>query len=174
MLSRYIGGDDYNRIWKPVSIAGAVNTSDGSISYCDENVPTSAIQDAIEAQDNATSLFLLFSPVKTATLIYIEAYFTLMEAEYSDTRSFEMYVAGTSVAIITPTDYSCTTQPSFVQVSDSNLTIELRPTAQSRLPPIISAIEIYTATDPLITTGTNQSDRKNLFTSSLGALDVLT
>ncbi|XP_057782760.1 probable LRR receptor-like serine/threonine-protein kinase At1g05700 [Salvia miltiorrhiza] len=159
----YIGGDDYNRIWEATSVANAVNTSGGSVSYCDENVPSSAIEDAVESPDNATSLWLNFGAVKSATPIFIEAYFTVTAAGYSDIRSFEMYEAGSYAATITPSDYSCTTQSNFVQISSgTNLSIELRPTAQSTLPPIISAIEIYTATDPLIKTGTNQTDLNGL------------
>ncbi|KAH6766209.1 hypothetical protein C2S52_017192 [Perilla frutescens var. hirtella] len=169
----YVGGDSCNRIWEAISIPGTFNTSGGSVYSCDQNAPLSAIEDAIEAQDNATSLFLSFNPIKTATPIYIEAYFTQMDAGFSDTRSFDMYVGGINVGTITPSDdYSCNTQAAFAQVSSSNLSIELRPTAESTLPPIISAIEIYTASDPLVTTGTDQRDLNGVmsFTSSYDRL----
>lgn len=86
-----------------------------------------------------------------------------MQSEPSDARSFDIYIAGdpTSLATITPSDFECIVEPLFAQVSGDNLTVELRPTAESTLPPIISAIEVYTATDPLITTGTDQRDCKD-------------
>lgn len=107
--------------------------------------------------------------MKTATPIFIEAYFTQMGAGLLDTRSFEMYVSGNDMGTITTTAYTCSTKPLFMQMASSNITIELRPTQESTLPPIISAIEIYTATDPLITNGTNQSDckRNNLATHNI-------
>ncbi|XP_042067995.1 probable LRR receptor-like serine/threonine-protein kinase At1g05700 [Salvia splendens] len=168
----YAGGDEFNRIWEPIAVAGAVNTSGGSVSPCDENAPETAVQDAIESQDNATSLFLSFGPMKTATPIFIEAYFTQMGAGFSDTRSFEMYVSGNDMGTITTTDYYCSTKSLFLQMASSNITIELHPTPESTLPPIISAIEIYTATDPLITNGTNQSDLNGLmsFTNAYSRL----
>lgn len=161
LLNRYLGRDQYNRIWETTGVAGTTNTSGGSVSDCDENPPIPAVEDAIEAQDSTMPLVLSFGPVKTATPIYIEAYFTETGAGVSDTRAFEMYVAGLSFGTVTPIYGLCMTPYGLVQVSDSNLTIELQPTQQSTLPPIISAIEIYTATDPLITTGTDQDDCKN-------------
>lgn len=162
MLNRYLGGDRYNRIWETITIPGTTNTSGGSVFSCDENPPFPAVEDGIEAQDSTTSLVLSFGPVKTATPIYIEAYFTEMGAVgISDTRAFEMYVAGLSFGTIAPSEGFCTTPSGLVQVSNSNLSIELHPTQLSTLPPIISAIEIYTATDPLITAGTDQDDCKN-------------
>lgn len=139
-----------------------MNTSGGSTTSCDENPPDSAVEDAIEGLDNTSSLFLSFNQVKKATPIYVVPYFTLMEAEASDARSFDIYVGDdpTSLATVTPSDFLCITQPFSVQVSGTNLTVELRPTSASTLPPIISAIEVYTATDPLITEGTDQRDCK--------------
>ncbi|XP_047943542.1 probable LRR receptor-like serine/threonine-protein kinase At1g05700 [Salvia hispanica] len=169
----YAEGDEFNRIWEPIAVAGAVNTSGGSVSSCDENAPETAVEDAIESQDNATSLFLSFGPMKTATPIFIEAYFTQMGAGPLDTRSFEMYVSENDMGTITTTYYTCSTKSLFIQMASNNITIELHPTPESTLPPIISAIEIYTATDPLITNGTNQSDLNGLmsFTNAYSRLN---
>ncbi|KAI3450470.1 hypothetical protein Pfo_007135 [Paulownia fortunei] len=169
-------GDSYNRIWEPMSAPGAVNTSADPgttiIAFSDEYPPESAILDAIEAQDETTSLFLSFSPVKTITPIYVEAYFTEMQVMFTDTRSFDMYVDGKNLVTVIPEYYTCTPELALVQALTSNLTIELRPTATTSLPPIISAIEIYTASDPLITTGTHQNDLNGLaaFTNTFDQL----
>ncbi|XP_034688890.1 senescence-induced receptor-like serine/threonine-protein kinase [Vitis riparia] len=40
--------------------------------------------------------------------------------------------------------------------------VELRPPIDSVLPPVISAIEVYTASDPLVTIGTSQDDLDGL------------
>lgn len=164
MLSNRYPDDSYNRIWYPISVPGAVNTTadpgTSIYSHSDESPPDSAILDAIEAQDNGTSLFLYFSPVKTITPIFIEAYFTETKSDViSGTRSFDMYVEDKSLAV-NPEYSTCTAEVALVQASTSNLTIELRPTETTSLPPIISAIEIYTASDPLVTTGTDENDSK--------------
>lgn len=164
-MNRY-PGDNYNRIWEPISVPGTVNTTADPgtviIASSSEYPPDTAILDAIEAQNETTSLLLSFSPVKTITSIYIEAHFTEMQVMSTGTRSFDMYVDGKSVGgTITPQYYECTSELVFVETSISNLTIELRPTANTPLPPIISAIEIYAASDPLVTAGTDQNDCKN-------------
>ncbi|KAI3450469.1 hypothetical protein Pfo_007134 [Paulownia fortunei] len=167
--------DSYNRIWEPISVPGAVNiTADPGTSiyfHSDESPPDSVILDAVEAQ-NGNSLFLSFNPVKTITPIFIEANFTKIQSTSSDTRSFDMYVDGKSLATVIPEYYTCTPELALVQALTSNLTIELRPTATTSLPPIISAIEIYTASDPHVTTGTHQDDLDGLaaFTSTFDQL----
>ncbi|PIN23959.1 Non-specific serine/threonine protein kinase [Handroanthus impetiginosus] len=163
-LNRY-PGDSYNRIWEPKYVPGYVNTTadPGTDIYdhSDDSPPDSAILDAIEAQ-NGTSLFLSFNPVKPITPIVIVAYFTEMQSNLSGMRSFDIYVDDKSVDTVTPDYNTCTAKEVLVQALNSSLTIELRPTATTLLPPGISAIEIYTASDPLVTSGTDPDDLNGL------------
>ncbi|KAK3010792.1 hypothetical protein RJ639_012606 [Escallonia herrerae] len=55
---------------------------------------------------------------------------------------------------------NCTGAWAIINEAGTIITAELRPTSESTLPPIISAIELYTASDALITTGTSQDDCK--------------
>ncbi|WJZ88800.1 hypothetical protein VitviT2T_008069 [Vitis vinifera] len=62
---------------------------------------------------------------------------------------------------------------SFSGQYSSTLNVELQPTANSTLPPSISAIEVYTASDPLATIGTSEDDSDGLasLVSSLEQLE---
>lgn len=158
--------DKYNRLWEPKAQLGLVNKSadPGTIltSTPYEYPPDSAVLDAMEAQNATDSITLSFGPIKTNSLIYIEAYFTAMSLdEVTETREFGFYVGNKQLTTVTTEYGTCTGIWALFQHSSSSLTIELSPTETSTLPPIISAIEVYTASDPLVTTRTLQNDRKD-------------
>ncbi|KAK3010793.1 hypothetical protein RJ639_012607 [Escallonia herrerae] len=152
--------DSYNRIWIPAIPSGMVakiaNTT--TLTYTtDEQPPDTAILNAIEAQELINSISLPFNMSKKNSLYYIEAYFTGMYID--DTRSFDIYVNDNYVTTTSPEFENCTGAWTTTNNHTGSLTtVELRPTAESTLPPIISAIELYTASDPLVTTGTSQDD----------------
>ncbi|CAI9776714.1 unnamed protein product [Fraxinus pennsylvanica] len=159
--------DKYNRLWEPMAQLGLVNTSadPGTIltSTPYEYPPDSAVLDAMEAQNATDSITLSFGPIKTNSLINIEAYFTAMSLdEVTETREFGFYVGNKQLATVTTEYGTCTGVWALVTPFSSSLTIELRPTKTSKLPPIISAIEVYTASDPLVTTRTLQDDLDGL------------
>ncbi|KAL2470430.1 Leucine-rich repeat transmembrane protein kinase protein [Abeliophyllum distichum] len=159
--------DTYNRLWEPMAQSGLLNTSadNGTILTTKpyEYPPDSAVLDAMEAQNATDSISLSFGPIKLNSLIYIEAYFTAMSLdEVTETREFGFYVGNKQLATVFTEYGKCTAIWALVQRSSSSLTIELRPTKISTLPPIISAIEVYTASDPLVTTRTSQNDLDGL------------
>ncbi|KAL2487821.1 Leucine-rich repeat transmembrane protein kinase protein [Forsythia ovata] len=159
--------DTYNRLWEPMAQSGLLNTSADTGTILTnkpyEYPPDSAVLDAMEAQNATDSISLSFGPIKLNSLIYIEAYFTEMSLDtVTETREFGFYVGNKQLTTVF-TEYGiCTAVWALVQPSNSSLTIELRPTKISTLPPIISAIEVYTASDPLVTTRTSQNDLDGL------------
>ncbi|KAK3024461.1 hypothetical protein RJ639_043182, partial [Escallonia herrerae] len=155
--------DSYNRIWEPAIPPEMVaRTANTTILYSTtvEHPPHSAIFDAIESSSSTNSISLSFKIGKANSLNYIETYFTELTAlSINDTRSFDIYVDGNYKVTISPEYQNCTGAWAIINEAGT-LTAELRPTSESTLPPIISAIELYTASDALITTGTSQDDCK--------------
>ncbi|KAA8549548.1 hypothetical protein F0562_001434 [Nyssa sinensis] len=156
--------DEYNRIWVPVTPSGlvAVIADTTFINYTTyENPPDSAILDAVEAASLLDTISLSFRISKINSLNHILVYYTEMTLQINETRAFDIYVDNEFELRTSPEYQNCTGAKINAQPA-GNLTVELRPTAESMLPPIISAIEVYTAGDPLVTTGTSQDDRYGL------------
>ncbi|KAA8543922.1 hypothetical protein F0562_021901 [Nyssa sinensis] len=137
--------DGYNRIWGPATPPGLVNRSkyNGVLYYTTyEYPPDSAILDAVEAPNPVDIITLPFRISKTNSLSYIEVYLTeLMVLEINETRSFDFYLDNEFMLTTSPEYQNCTGAVAIVQPL-ATLTVELRPTSKSTLPPIISAIEI--------------------------------
>ncbi|KAK2997151.1 hypothetical protein RJ639_025462, partial [Escallonia herrerae] len=169
--------DSYNRIWEPAIPPETVaRTADTTILYNTtvEHRPHSAIFDAIESSSSTNSISLSVKIGKANSLNYIETYFTELTAlSINDTRSFDMYVDGNYKVTISPEYQNCTGAWAIINEVGTLITAELRPTSESTLPPIISAIELYTASDALITTGTSQDDLNGLavYTSTFEQLN---
>lgn len=161
---RYPGGDDYNRMWKPAQPQDLIPVfADTKYMYypADEDPPDSAIFDAVEAQTSTDSITLSFANTKPNSVNYILMYFTEMTELINKTRSFDIYVDDEFVRNINPGYQNCTAARSYAH-PEGNLTVELRPTATTEpaKPPIISAIEVYTASNALVTIGTSEDDCK--------------
>ncbi|KAK2999953.1 hypothetical protein RJ639_023148 [Escallonia herrerae] len=173
----YSDGDRYNRIWEPAIPSGLVErmTDTRAVFFTPyEDPPYSAIWYAVEANGSANSILLSFNIGKTNSLNYIEAYFTeIRELETNETRQFDVYVNNGFAITGSPEYQNCTGIVVTASQAGTLTTVELRPTPDSTLPPIISAIEVYTASDPLVTTGTSQDDISGLavFISTFAQLD---
>ncbi|KAM7496644.1 hypothetical protein LguiA_021058 [Lonicera macranthoides] len=159
-------GDDYNRMWEPAPSQDLVPVlADTKSMYypADEDPPDSAIFDAVEAQTSMDSITLVFANTKPNSVNYVLTYFTEMTELINKTRSFDIYVDDGFVINITPGYQNCTVARTYAH-PEGNLTVELRPTATTEpaKPPIISAIEVYTASDALVTIGTSQDDLDGL------------
>ncbi|KAK2987723.1 hypothetical protein RJ640_015388 [Escallonia rubra] len=177
LILGYSDGDRYNRIWEPATPSGLVQriTDTRAIFFTPyEDPPYSAIWYAVEANSSANSILLSFKIGKTNSLNYIEAYFTeIRELETNETRQFGVYVNNGFAISGSPEYQNCTGVVITASQAGTLTTVELRPTPDSTLPPIISAIEVYTASDPLVTTGTSQDDISGLavFISTFAELD---
>ncbi|KAK6926907.1 Malectin-like domain [Dillenia turbinata] len=160
----YLDGDKYSRIWEKRKVNGLTPVSalffslDGTVA---EEPPVSVISYAVEAENVNDSITLGFSLGKVNSLIYVIAYYTEVEliSNSNYTRSFNVSVNGQFIATMSPRYKICDATVAYGQVDDSLLTVKLNPTTDSSLAPIISAIEVYTASDSL-TAGTSQDDGK--------------
>ena len=154
--------DEVNRMWEPAPPQDLISViaDTTTLHYTAyEHPPLSIIFDAGQAQTSTDSITLSFADSKPSSLNYILMYFTEMTQLVNDTRSFDVYVDGVFVLNSTPEYQNCTKVKTYAH-PEGNLTVELRPTTESNLPPIISAIEVYTASDALVTVGTSQDDCK--------------
>ncbi|KAI6685693.1 hypothetical protein NL676_031606 [Syzygium grande] len=160
--------DKYNRKWQPMIPQGtkAVHASFASINRLTaEYPPDLAIFDAIEAPDPASSMKFSFDTNGSATFKYIVLY--ILETRFlneNETRAFDLYIlGGTYITTISPQYQICRdfeVDTESIGLSDEDICIQLLPTINTTLPPIIGAIEIYASTRPLVTTRTSQDDCK--------------
>lgn len=88
--------------------------------------------------------------------------FTEVAFMINETRSFDFYVDDKFITTIGPQYQNCTDE--WVNAPTVRaMEVELRPPPSSVLPPVISAIEVYTESDPLVTVGTSEDNCKLCF-----------
>ncbi|XP_056165596.1 probable LRR receptor-like serine/threonine-protein kinase At1g05700 [Syzygium oleosum] len=155
--------DDYNRVWQPYDPPGINVVTALSISQNNVNdPPEEAIITAIEAADPADVINLPFTLATTTNLNYIAAYFTEPhEFLDNDTRLIDIYVEDDFMLTVEPEIGICTCALIRIQ-SDGTLNVQLRQNGSSTLPPVISAIEVYTAGNPLVPGTTSKDDLDGL------------
>lgn len=120
--------------------------------------PNIAIILAIEANNPLDAIELSFPLNNNPNRNYVAAYFTEISDSVNDSRFIDFYHDDTHMGTLPPVYGKCTGVWAIIQSTD-NLKIQLRQNASSALPPVISAIEVYTASDPLVTS-TSQDDCK--------------
>ncbi|XP_065012978.1 probable LRR receptor-like serine/threonine-protein kinase At1g05700 isoform X2 [Musa acuminata AAA Group] len=155
--------DVYDRIWTPSIISNGLTVlaSDTSfnVAALKDKPPALVLQTAV-APTQLSSLSIPLAYLSTSTVpIYVNMYFSEMsELEATQMRSFEIYVDGVHVSAPVSPPYQDFIELSFANITaNSNTAIELRPTADSTLPPIISAMEVFLVSAAL-SNGTNADD----------------
>ncbi|MBA0582949.1 hypothetical protein Gorai_013833, partial [Gossypium raimondii] len=151
--------DQYNRIWEPQIPPGLDSLTANFTSLDETSVnapPDSAIIKAVEASAMDT-INLSFGFDNVSHLDHVEMYFTEPFLETSETRSFNVTVNRSFVNTTIPEYQICTSVWANLQ-SVGTLDIQLVPTEDSTLAPIISAIEVYTVSQPLVIATTSQND----------------
>ncbi|XP_065043482.1 uncharacterized protein At1g24485-like isoform X2 [Musa acuminata AAA Group] len=162
--------DVYDRIWTPSIISNGLTAlaSDTSFIVPDsmDKPPALVLQTAVApTQPSSLSILLTYRPTSTLT-IFMNMYFSEMsELESTQMRSFEIYVDGVNVSAPVSPPYQNFIELSFNMPANSNTAIELRPTADSTLPPIISAMEVFLVSAAL-SNGTNADDGTSLIETS--------
>lgn len=163
--------DVYDRIWTPSIISNGLTAlaSDTSFIVPDsmDSSPKLVLQTAV-APTHLSSLSILLAFLSTSTVpIYVNMYFSEMsELESTQMRSFEIYVDGVNVSEPVRPPYQDFIELSFVNIAaNSNTAIELRPTADSTLPPIIIAMEVFLVSAAL-SNGTDADDGTSLIETS--------
>ncbi|XP_050203594.1 probable LRR receptor-like serine/threonine-protein kinase At1g05700 [Mercurialis annua] len=157
--------DRLNRIWKPITPSGllAVQANFTTLDYTVVNEPPDeTIIQAVQSQLPTESI--IFPPFEfdgTNRLYHVDFYFTEIDQDPNAIRNIYLYVNDALEFTITPQYKNCTGYMINTQ-SFGSLIVSLVPTLESTLPPIISAIEVYTATDPLVGAGTSQDDLDGL------------
>lgn len=122
--------------------------------------PDSAILYMVEALDEFSSINLTFQLSQSQTPIsnFLSIYFSEPELlNETQMRLIDIYVNNELVYMVHPEWGNCS--EIFVNTkSDENLTVLLSPNIDSTQAAVVSAIEVYTASDPLVTTWTSQDD----------------
>ncbi|XP_022728680.1 probable LRR receptor-like protein kinase At1g51890 [Durio zibethinus] len=158
--------DTHNRFWEPMTPPGseAIIATFASLDVTTVNdPPVLAIIKAVQAPSPTDKLELSFRFSKMNRLDHVELYFT--EPLYTTaTRSFNIDVNNEFAYAISPVYQEC--NGVWINVmSVGTLNIELVATNNSTQPPVISAIEVYTASDPLVSVYTSTDDCKWHFPS---------
>ncbi|KAL4333264.1 hypothetical protein GQ457_07G033960 [Hibiscus cannabinus] len=146
----YGGGDVHNRVWQPMIPLGSNVVTATFASLVETTVndpPVAAIIEAVQAPSPTDKLEFSFTFSETNRLDHVELYFT--EPLYTTaTRAFNINVNSEFAYAFTPVYQQC--DGVWIDaISVGTLNIELVPINSSTLPPVISAIEVYTASDPL-------------------------
>ncbi|XP_077212867.1 putative LRR receptor-like serine/threonine-protein kinase At1g05700 [Tasmannia lanceolata] len=160
--------DTYRRIWYPINLTRYPTVIADYISpsnSLDDDPPFTVVQTAIEAPSPSDSIILTFNldqpQIKQSK--YITLYFTeVKDLGFDENRTFYVYMDGENYNLTVSPRYemydeiSGNTNPN---VGSFNLT--LAPTQNSTLPPIISAMELFTVSEDLVE-GTMDDDVRGL------------
>ncbi|KAF8397572.1 hypothetical protein HHK36_016492 [Tetracentron sinense] len=157
--------DNYKRIWDPLNPSGLIPvTADFTslISSTVDDPPEKGLLKAVEAENPTDSINLEFPFPNSNRFTYLSIYYAEMTELFNDTRSFGFVVDGQDLDLIVSPSYQICSGIWSKTKSSGPLTVDLNPAEGSTLPPIISLIEVYSASDPLITTGTSLDDMNGL------------
>ncbi|XP_077214195.1 putative LRR receptor-like serine/threonine-protein kinase At1g51880 [Tasmannia lanceolata] len=160
--------DTYRRIWYPINLTRYPTVIADYIypsNSLDDDPPFTVVQTAIEAPSPSDSIILTFNldqpQIKQSK--YITLYFTeVKDLGFDENRTFYVYMDGENYNLTVSPRYemydeiSGNTNPN---VGSFNLT--LAPTQNSTLPPIISAMELFTVSEDLVE-GTTDDDVRGL------------
>lgn len=145
------------KLWIPVTTHLSVNTS-----YNEYNPPERIMKTAATLLNpNATTLAVYWTVEPPTTQCYTYTYFSeLQDLGANDTREFNMVLNGAFPygPIIPEPLHTTTVLDKFPnQCTDGECVLQLTKTSRSTLPPVLSAIEVYTVMD-IPQLGTNESD----------------
>ncbi|RWW34868.1 hypothetical protein GW17_00000342 [Ensete ventricosum] len=164
--------DAYDRIWEPSIISNGLTALAASdtrfnVPALMDKPPALVLQTAIAPTQPSSSLILPTYLSTSTGPIYVNTYFSEMsELESTQMRSFEIYVDGVNVSAPVSPPYQDFIELPFPNITANSTTaIELRATADSTLPPIISAMEVFLVGASL-SNGTNADDGTSLIETS--------
>ncbi|XP_058111157.1 probable LRR receptor-like serine/threonine-protein kinase At1g05700 [Magnolia sinica] len=155
--------DSYDRIWTPVAASGSLTTVTSDASFINTNVadnpPSTVLQTALTSATVSNSIVLTAPNLKTEVPVYINAYFSeVAQLGPSDKRSIQVFINNTSSGDPFAPPYESTLEYTFYNITaDANTTMTLSATADSTLPPIINALEIFSVSN-VLTSGTDSND----------------
>ncbi|XP_002530229.3 putative leucine-rich repeat receptor-like protein kinase At2g19210 [Ricinus communis] len=155
--------DTYDRIWFPAIVGDGLATVKGDAiiinTEIDDNPPQEVLQDAITTS-NTTDRILLGTglPAKEVP-VYINMYFSeVTELDSTQIRSFQIYLDNKPFSDPILPNYGGVNERIISNMTASGKTsFSLVATADSTLPPLINAMEVFYVSGPL-TYGTNSKD----------------
>ncbi|KAL3850725.1 hypothetical protein ACJIZ3_012607 [Penstemon smallii] len=171
--------DHYDRIWSPVSVArgsrltqATSNATFGGGTFVAELPPPAVMKNAVTAVSRNSTINLNMGLPSFEIPVYANWYFSeVAQLQPNETRTFTLHVNNASTPPFSPPYDNCSEWYISNFSLSSNDTITLVPTANSTLPPLINAMEIFSLGDAL-TNGTNTNDVEGL-ASLQRAFDVL-
>ncbi|KAF8402811.1 hypothetical protein HHK36_010902 [Tetracentron sinense] len=154
--------DKYNRAWDPLNVSNMITVAADFTNLTSTAVdypPESAFLKAIEARNSTYPISLSFEFDRSNRSNYVSLYYTEeLVLQPNETRSFSIHVDGKDLGFTIRPRYQIGEGVRSTTSLLGNLKVVLYPLEESTLPPILSAIEIYTASPPLATTGVPQDD----------------
>jgi len=154
--------DDYNRIWYPVSTPGLTSVAANFTELtnnCPDDPPSSVILHGVQSADARTAILLPFDFPETSRINYVALYFTeLIQISADKKRSFNINIDGQDYGpTLTPQYKVCNEVNGTTNPATGVMNVTISPVDDSTLPPLISAVEVYTVS-PMLVQGTNQDD----------------
>ncbi|XP_019088018.1 PREDICTED: probable LRR receptor-like serine/threonine-protein kinase At1g51820 isoform X2 [Camelina sativa] len=146
------------KLWLPITMGLSLDTNDNEYDPPEKVMQTAAIP--IDA--NAT-LEVEWSAESPTTQIYVYLYFSelqILQANDTRTREFDVFLNGASFdEPISPVPLRSTTvfNDGPKLCTDGKCVLQLKKTSRSTLPPILSALEVYTVMD-ILQLETNDDD----------------
>ncbi|ONI24129.1 hypothetical protein PRUPE_2G225100 [Prunus persica] len=144
-------GEEYNRVWTGGTIppnCTEVTTLPDPLSFPENDPPISVLTDSIESMNLADPITLSIDlPQTTPQLAYLVLYFTetVTLPKPNDSRIIQIYINGQMKSTVTSEYNKCkviTVYP--VTVVGPTINVTLASANGSTLPPIISAMEVFT------------------------------
>lgn len=151
-----------NSIWEPLIPSGLLQVTANFTSLVETSInvpPDSAIILAVQAASSTDTIDLSYTFANLSHLDHVEMYFTEPFLDSSATRNFNVVVNNDIINTTIPEYQKCISVGAN-SLSIGDLDVQLVPTDDSTLPPIISAVEVYTVSEPLVTATTPQNDCK--------------
>ncbi|KAI3451155.1 hypothetical protein Pfo_007820 [Paulownia fortunei] len=142
---RYKDGDPYDRMWGPVNQANTTILSTTATSFAQNwfNPPPIVMKTAAQAPTTNDSITILFIPNNSSDQVYVYLHFAELVANQS--REMTIFLNGLRwygpfvppyLGVFSVFSRGAATSPNYV--------FQISATSNSKLPPILNAIEIYT------------------------------
>ncbi|KAL9393234.1 hypothetical protein Peur_012519 [Populus x canadensis] len=158
--------DSYDRIWVPARVgSGLVSVASDAIlidvANAPDNPPQEVLQNAITTSNTSASITLNPGFSDQDVSVYMNLYFSeVTELDATQKRSFNAYIDNMKSEPIIP-PYGTAKEMSANFTASANTSISLVSTTDSKLPPLINAMEVFFVSDRL-TDGTNSKDVEGL------------
>ncbi|CAK7340841.1 unnamed protein product [Dovyalis caffra] len=159
--------DAYDRIWIPATVGSGITSVASDAIFIDvvnapDNPPREVLQNAVAVSSTSNSITLIPGFPDREVSVYINLYFSeVTQLDATQKRSFRAYTDDIPNSQLIVPPYGEVTEMFVNFTASSNTSFSLVATPDSKLPPLINAMEVFFVSD-LLTDGTNSTDVEGL------------